>query len=294
MFFRRWLAGRLSLAVEYDLRNRVYAHLQRLSYSFFDRHQTGQLLSRATVDVQAVRVFLGYGLIFFSQNSFTVISVLVVLTILNAQLTLIALAITPVLGRARLPLLARQPPGAEGGAAARGRRHHPGRGERGRRARGEGLRTGAERVRPVPGRLRADLPPGRASGPPTGAVRAHDVGAAQRGDRLRAAGGRLSGGAPPADAGRVLRRQRLPAAACAAVALDRHVGGPVPAGDGLRRAGVRGAGRGARHRRAAGRASRCRRDPASFASSTSASATTATGRCSPTSTWRSRPARRWP
>jgi ABC-type multidrug transport system fused ATPase/permease subunit len=98
MFFRRWLAGRLSLAVEYDLRNRVYAHLQRLSYSFFDRHQTGQLLSRATVDVQAVRVFLGYGLIFFSQNSFTVISVLVVLTILNAQLTLIALAITPVLG----------------------------------------------------------------------------------------------------------------------------------------------------------------------------------------------------
>jgi ATP-binding cassette subfamily B protein len=97
MFFRRWLAGRLSLAVEYDLRNRMYAHMQRLSYRFFDRHQTGQLLSRATVDVQAVRVFLGYGLIFFSQHLFTIASVLVVLSLLNVQLTLVALAITPVL-----------------------------------------------------------------------------------------------------------------------------------------------------------------------------------------------------
>jgi ABC-type multidrug transport system fused ATPase/permease subunit len=98
MLFRRWLAGRLSLAVEYDLRNRMYSHMQRLSYRFFDRHQTGQLLSRATVDVQAVRVFLGYGLIFFSQNTFTVVSVLVLLAVLNLQLTLIALAITPLLG----------------------------------------------------------------------------------------------------------------------------------------------------------------------------------------------------
>ncbi|MDX6520694.1 MAG: ATP-binding cassette, subfamily multidrug efflux pump [Gaiellales bacterium] len=98
MLFRRWLAGRLSLAVEFDLRNRVYEHLQRLSYRFFDRHQTGQLMSRATVDVQQVRVFLGYGLIFFSQNAFTVVIVLVVLSLLNLQLTLIALAITPVIG----------------------------------------------------------------------------------------------------------------------------------------------------------------------------------------------------
>src|SRR6476620_6907675 len=97
MLFRRWLAGRLSLAVEYDLRNRMYGHMQRLSYRFFDRHQTGQLMSRATVDVQAVRVFLGYGLIFFSQHLFTVVSVLVVMTLISVQLTLIAIAITPVL-----------------------------------------------------------------------------------------------------------------------------------------------------------------------------------------------------
>jgi ABC-type multidrug transport system fused ATPase/permease subunit len=51
MFWRRFLAGRLSLAVEYDLRNAMYRHLQRLSFGFYDRHQTGQLMSRATVDL---------------------------------------------------------------------------------------------------------------------------------------------------------------------------------------------------------------------------------------------------
>src|SRR3954447_12722131 len=97
MLFRRWLAGRLSLSVEYDLRNRMYAHLQRLSYRFFDRHQTGQLMSRATVDLQAVRFFLGYGLIFFAQHLITVTIVLIALTLLSWELTLIALAITPVM-----------------------------------------------------------------------------------------------------------------------------------------------------------------------------------------------------
>jgi ABC-type multidrug transport system fused ATPase/permease subunit len=97
MFFRRWLGGRLSVGVEYDLRNRMYAHLQRLSYRFFDRHQTGQLMSRATTDVQQVRVFLSYGLMFLAQHIFTVVIVLVALALLSVQLTLIAVAITPLL-----------------------------------------------------------------------------------------------------------------------------------------------------------------------------------------------------
>jgi ABC-type multidrug transport system fused ATPase/permease subunit len=97
MFFRRWLGGRLSVAVEYDLRNRMYAHLQRLSYRFFDRHQTGQLMARATTDVQQVRVFLSYGLMFLAQHAFTVVIVLVALAFLSIPLTLIALAITPLL-----------------------------------------------------------------------------------------------------------------------------------------------------------------------------------------------------
>ena len=94
---RRLLSGRQALAVEMDMRQGLYAHLVRLSFGFYDRHQTGQLMSRATVDLQGVRFFLGYGLIFFFQNAITVISVTVVLLIFNWKLALIALAITPVL-----------------------------------------------------------------------------------------------------------------------------------------------------------------------------------------------------
>ncbi len=94
---RRLISGKQALAVEMDLRQGLYAHLVRLSFGFYDRHQTGQLMSRATVDLQGVRFFLGYGLIFFFQNALTVVSVTVVLLVFEWQLALIALAITPIL-----------------------------------------------------------------------------------------------------------------------------------------------------------------------------------------------------
>ena len=94
---RRLISGKQALAVEMDLRQGLYAHLVRLSFGFYDRHQTGQLMSRATVDLQGVRFFLGYGLIFFFQNVLTVVSVTVVLLVFQWKLALIALAITPVL-----------------------------------------------------------------------------------------------------------------------------------------------------------------------------------------------------
>ena len=70
---RRLLAGRVSLGVELDLRNRMYGHLQALELGFFDRQQTGQLMSRATVDLQSVRFFLGYGLVFMLQSALTIL-----------------------------------------------------------------------------------------------------------------------------------------------------------------------------------------------------------------------------
>jgi ATP-binding cassette subfamily B protein len=94
---RRLISGRQALAVEMDMRQGLYAHLVRLSFGFYDRHQTGQLMSRATVDLQGVRFFLGYGLIFFFQNAITVLSVTLVLLVFEWKLALIALAITPVL-----------------------------------------------------------------------------------------------------------------------------------------------------------------------------------------------------
>jgi ABC-type multidrug transport system fused ATPase/permease subunit len=97
MAARRLLSGQIALDVEMDMRSGLYAHLVRLSFGFYDRHQTGQLMSRATVDLQGVRFFLGYGLIFFFQNALTVVSVTVVLFFVQWQLALIVLAITPVL-----------------------------------------------------------------------------------------------------------------------------------------------------------------------------------------------------
>jgi ABC-type multidrug transport system fused ATPase/permease subunit len=92
---RRVVAGKVSLAVEFDLRQRFYAHLQRLELGFFDGQQTGQLMSRATVDLQSIRFFLGYGLIFITQNLLTIILASAVMFVLEPWLALVALAPAP-------------------------------------------------------------------------------------------------------------------------------------------------------------------------------------------------------
>jgi ABC-type multidrug transport system fused ATPase/permease subunit len=97
MLGRRLLSGTQALDVEMDMRSAMYAKLVRLSFGFYDRNQTGQLMSRATVDLQGVRFFLGYGLIFFFQNVLTVVSVAVVLFFFQWELALIALATMPPL-----------------------------------------------------------------------------------------------------------------------------------------------------------------------------------------------------
>ena len=97
MLGRRFISGKQAIAVEWDMRDALYARLLRLSFGYFDRHQTGQLMSRATVDLQTIRFFLGYGLIFFAQHVITIVCVTVVLFFYDWQLALIALAITPFL-----------------------------------------------------------------------------------------------------------------------------------------------------------------------------------------------------
>ena len=97
MLYRRLISGRMALGVEYDLRRRLYGHLQRMSFGFYDRYPTGQLMSRATSDLQYVRFFLGYGLIFIIQHLLTVVTVTVILLALDWRLALVALAITPLL-----------------------------------------------------------------------------------------------------------------------------------------------------------------------------------------------------
>ena len=92
---RRLVAGKVSLGVEYDLRNRMYQHLHSLELGFFDSQQTGQLMSRATVDLQAVRFFLGYGLIFILQSAVTIVIAGAVMFWVDAGLAAVSLAPMP-------------------------------------------------------------------------------------------------------------------------------------------------------------------------------------------------------
>ena len=91
---RRVIAGKVSLGVELDLRNVFYRHLQVLELGFFDTQQTGQLMSRATVDLQSIRFFLGYGLIFITQAALTIVLASTVMIVINPWLA--ALALLPV------------------------------------------------------------------------------------------------------------------------------------------------------------------------------------------------------
>ena len=93
---RRLIAGRISLGIEFDLRAMLYEHLQKLDLGFFDGQQTGQLMSRATVDLQSVRFFLGYGLVFVVQSALTILLSAVAMFWINPKLAAISLAPVPI------------------------------------------------------------------------------------------------------------------------------------------------------------------------------------------------------
>jgi ATP-binding cassette subfamily B protein len=73
----------------------MYAHLQSLELGFFDSQQTGQLMSRSTVDLQSVRFFLGYGLVFILQSALTILIAAGVMLAVNPGLAAVALAPVP-------------------------------------------------------------------------------------------------------------------------------------------------------------------------------------------------------
>lgn len=96
-FARRMLLARASYSVEMELRNDLYAHLQRLHVSFHDGWQSGQLLSRAINDINSIRRFVGFALPFLVILSFQFVYIIVRLFGLNFQLAAIStLGILPV------------------------------------------------------------------------------------------------------------------------------------------------------------------------------------------------------
>ncbi|HLM64017.1 MAG TPA: ABC transporter ATP-binding protein [Acidimicrobiales bacterium] len=93
---RRYFAFREARWIELDLRDRLFAHLQRLHFSFHDRVQTGQLMSRANADLQQVQSFLVMIPLTIS-NGVTVTAVTVILATIDPMLTLLALGSLPFL-----------------------------------------------------------------------------------------------------------------------------------------------------------------------------------------------------
>jgi ATP-binding cassette, subfamily B, bacterial len=91
---RRYLAFREARWIEADLRDRLFAHLQRLHFAFHDRSQTGQLMSRANTDLQQVQAFVVMIPLTIS-NAVTVLAVTVILALIDPMLTLLALGSLP-------------------------------------------------------------------------------------------------------------------------------------------------------------------------------------------------------
>ena len=217
-----WSPGASRSASSSTCATRMYGHLQALELGFFDRQQTGQLMSRATVDLQAVRFFLGYGLVFILQSALTILLAAVAMFAVQPGLAAIVADPGPVRGRRRRALRPARAPGAAGGPAAHRRADRRRRGEHLRRARRQGLRARGAPARALPRARRARLRPvdarPRACRPSTTRSSASCPSSAWP-RSCSSAGARSSTGADPR---RVHRLLRLPAHAAVADAHARH------------------------------------------------------------------------
>lgn len=90
-FLQGYLAERASQWVAFDLRNNLYEKVQRLSFSYHDKAQTGQLMTRATSDVEQLRTFIGQGLLFALNAILLLIGIALILVSLNWKLTLVVI-----------------------------------------------------------------------------------------------------------------------------------------------------------------------------------------------------------
>jgi ATP-binding cassette subfamily B protein len=95
-FIQSYMAERTSQGVAYDFRNEIYAKIQRLSFSYHDQHQTGQLMIRATDDVEKLRLFIAQGLVLAVQAFLLLTVTLIILFFTNFTLTLVILPTLPI------------------------------------------------------------------------------------------------------------------------------------------------------------------------------------------------------
>lgn len=95
-FLQTYMAENTSQGVAYDFRNEIYKKVQRLSFSYYDRTHTGQIMIRATDDVERLRLFLAQGLVLTAQSFILLIATLIILFLTNWRLTLVILPILPI------------------------------------------------------------------------------------------------------------------------------------------------------------------------------------------------------
>lgn len=96
-FLHGYLAEKAGQGVAFDLRNAIYEKLQNLSFSYHDRAQTGQLMTRVTSDVDNIRTFTGQGFLVFISSALTLVGTAAVLLWMQWLLALVALATIPAI-----------------------------------------------------------------------------------------------------------------------------------------------------------------------------------------------------
>jgi ATP-binding cassette subfamily B protein len=94
-FARTYCTDSLSQKVSYDIRNRFYDKLQHLSFAYHDKEHTGDLMSKATADVEAIRRFVNMGLVRALEVVVRIIALVAILSLMNWELTLISLVFVP-------------------------------------------------------------------------------------------------------------------------------------------------------------------------------------------------------
>ncbi len=95
-FTENYLAQTLSQNIAFELRNDLFAKIQRLSFSYHDKNQTGQLMIRATDDVERLRLFIGQGLIMALEAFILLTGTMIILLATNWKLTLVVIPILPL------------------------------------------------------------------------------------------------------------------------------------------------------------------------------------------------------
>ncbi|MFC2055959.1 ABC transporter ATP-binding protein [Chloroflexota bacterium] len=96
-FGNRYLTESVSQKTAYDIRNAIFDRLQRLSFAYHDQVQTGQLMSRATIDVEAIRMFFGMGLVGITQMVVMFVAISLILLLIDWKLALLTLVFMPAI-----------------------------------------------------------------------------------------------------------------------------------------------------------------------------------------------------